>query len=53
MTEPAERLTEDEVLKLLALIELLAARSKEFDGDRADTLRKRLLNALREALRGS
>ncbi len=52
MTDAADRLTEDEVLKLLAMIDLLSGNAAKFDGDRTDTLRKRLLHALRDALRG-
>ncbi len=52
MSEAHDRLTEDEVLKLLALIDTLNQNAGKMDGDRTDTVRKRLLIALRKALRG-
>jgi hypothetical protein len=52
VTDAHDRLTEDEVLKLLATIDLLSRNAAKHDGDRTDTVRKRLMNALRDALRG-
>ncbi len=52
MSDEHDRLTEDEVLKLLALIDVLKRNSEKYDGDRTDTVRKRLMAALRRALRG-
>ena len=52
MSDAPDRLTEAEVLKLLALIDLLNRNAEKYDGGRADSVRKRLMTALRQALRG-
>lgn len=52
MSDAQDRLTEDEVLKLLALIDVLDRNDKKYAAGQEDTVRKRLLAALRRALRG-
>ena len=52
MTDAHERLTEDEVLKLLALIDTLNRNAEKYEAGRTDTVRRRLMAALRGALRG-
>ena len=52
MSDTHERLTEDEVLKLLALIDILNRNAEKLEGGRTDSIRRRLMVALRGALRG-